>query len=149
MNNRVRLIFLILLSISSLIAVGAKGSNDGKQDSVKRVGGIYRVSSINKMSEGSYRIEFSSVTKTGRYDVLFLESDHVHVGLDEGAELRLSAEVIEDKGSYAEVGQVLLFFPSGDTYIPVWLLSKKISNFELRGSKYLEMHAPTSDYLIF
>lgn len=142
---RMSLALAIFFICCSVVTAGEKESDKN----VKRVGGIYKVSLIKKLAQDDYKIEFSSVSKTGRYDKLFLESDHVHVGIDEGVELRLSAEVIEDKGDVAEVGQVLLFFPSGDTYVPVWLLSKKFSNLQLRGSKYLEMHVPTSDYLIF
>jgi hypothetical protein len=42
-----------------------------------------------------------------------------------------------------------LFLPSAQGRVPVWMLSKKGSQFDLRGAKYLDMHAPVNDYIVF
>lgn len=115
---------------------------------VSRIGGNYRVDSIRKIKENIYRITFESLEKTGKYDRLVLESDHVNIGVETGMNIRLSAEVLKEQGAQAEVSQVLLFFPAGDTHVPIWMLSRKVSPRPLRGSKFLEMHAPTSDYFV-
>lgn len=115
---------------------------------VTKIGGLYKVTSIRKQADDHFVVEFTSTQKSGKYDVLVLESDHLHVAVEEGKELRLSAEVLKEGKNKTEVAQVLLFLPQGDTHVPIWLLSRHAPNSELRGSRYIEMHAPTSDYLI-
>ena len=115
---------------------------------VKRVGGDYQVTHVKKLGNRSFLIEFKAATPTGRFDVLRLESDHVHVAVQKGQTLRLSAEVFEDRGRSAEVSQVVLFLPSQRGRVPVWLLSNKFPANDLRGSRYLEMHVPLKDYLV-
>ena len=117
-------------------------------EEINRVGGVYRVESIKKKNDSSFLIEFKSIEPNGDYDILRLESDHVHVGVSVGMQMRLSAEILKEFSSYVEVSQVLLFFKRGASTVPVWLLSKK-SGRGLRGARYLEMHAPTSDYVVF
>ena len=115
---------------------------------IDKVGGLYKVESIKKKGTSYFEVRFKSTNKTGKFDTLILESDHVHVGVAVGMTLRLSAEILKAKGDTAEISQVLLFFKRGDSTVPVWLLSRK-GNPGLRGARYLEMHAPTSDYVIF
>lgn len=124
-----------------------RGLNFENQATAK-IGGDYRVSSIRKKGDDHFVVEFTSVHKTGKYDVLFLESDHLNVAVEEGKTLRLSAEILKEGKKKTEVSQVLLFLPHGETHVPVWLLSRNAPDKDLRGSRYIEMHAPTSDYLI-
>jgi len=114
----------------------------------EKVGGVYEVKEIERQAGGSFIIRFESTTKTGRFDHLNLESDHVHVGVEVGAKIRLSAQILSEAGATAEVAQVLVFLPSGQSHVPVWLLSRKAAPGGLRGPRYLEMHAPTSDYTV-
>jgi len=116
---------------------------------ILRVGGDYRVAMIEQMDSGSFRVEFHADQTTGKFDVLVLETDHVNYAVRENEVIRISAEVISVHDEIAEVAQVLLFLPSAQGYVPVWLLSRKGSAFDLRGSRYIEMHAPSSDYQIF
>jgi len=116
--------------------------------STTRIGGTYEVSDIKKRPDNTFAISFQSTTPSGRYDTLYLESDHVHMGLEVGSKLRISAQILEDRGREAEIAQILIFVPKGTTHVPVWLLSKKAPHLDLKSSKYLEMHAPTSDYTV-
>lgn len=156
--NRIFL-FKNLLSLT-LLCTSAVATAEGLSDlppalqdrdprsDVLRVGGDYKVEKIEKVSDRTFVVEFHSVTATGKYDVLRLESDHVHVAVKVGQTLRLSAEILADKGREAEVSQVVLFLPNPQGHVPVWLLSNKVPAGELRGSKYLEMHSPLNDYVV-
>src|SRR5438309_1256347 len=101
--------FLILL-VFALIAAGPAPQ---APDAI-RVGGDYKVTSVDKIDDHTFRVQFQSVKPTGRYDQLRLDSDHVHVAVKVGQEIRLSAEILsEDKhGASAEVAQMVLFLPS-------------------------------------
>ena len=114
-----------------------------------KITGQYKVHISKNGKFDNYRIEFQSKFKTGRLDRLDLMTDHVHLGLEDGAEVKLSAEVVRDFGVTGEISQVLVFLPrKGGSVTPVWLLSSAYLNRPLRGARYLEMHAPTSDYLV-
>ena len=93
-------------------------------------------------------IEFKAEHPTGHFDVLKLESDHVHVAVKVGQNLRLSAEILSQSGAGAEVSQVVLFLPAPEGHVPVWLLSNKAPPGDLRATRYLEMHSPLNDYMI-
>ena len=137
----------LAVAVTALFMIAA-GKPKAEEPQTEKVGGIYEVKDIEKRPNNTFLIKFESTTKTGRYDTLVLESDHVHMGLEVGAKLRLSAQILEERGATAEVAQVLLFLPVGQTHVPVWLLSRKAPAGDLKASKYLEMHAPTSDYTI-
>jgi hypothetical protein len=132
-----------LLWTGMAVAVEKK---EGERNKILRVGGVYEVASIKEVDHG-FKIEFKATAKTGKFDTLILESDHVHFSVKEGQKLRISAEVLSSNGRTAEVSQVLLFLPHEQGVAPVWMLSRK-SPGELEGSKYLEMHAPQADYTI-
>ncbi|MBQ48458.1 MAG: hypothetical protein CMP10_13670 [Zetaproteobacteria bacterium] len=130
--------FFILLLLSPAIGSGK----------VLRIGGEYKISSIQNTEQDRYRIEFHSIEPTGRFDRLVLHSNHVHMNLEKNDIIKLSAEVLRDHKTWAEVAQVLLFLPSGDTHVPVWMLSDLVPTNRLNGAKYLQMHAPTADYYV-
>jgi hypothetical protein len=115
---------------------------------VQRVGGDYTVAAIERQDDRSFLVEFKAVTPSGRYDTLRLESDHVHVAVKVGQKLRLSAEIMGEKGPVAEVAQVVLFLQGNEGRVPVWLLSTKAPMHDLRATRYLEMHVPANDYLV-
>lgn len=113
-----------------------------------RVGGDYKVTSVEKVRDGAFVVEFNSTTPSGKYDVLRLESDHVHVAVKVGQQIRLSAEILSEKGNTAEVSQMVIFLPSAQGHVPVWLLSKKAPAQDHPAAKYIEMHNPLNDYVI-
>ena len=150
MSSLIRLVIAFGCLIAPLTARSGTNSEPGKPaQEVEKVGGLYEVKQIERRPGDTFTIRFESVTKTGRYDALILESDHVHVGVELGAKVRLSAQILSETGATAEVAQVLVFLPVGQTHVPVWLLSRKAPHGDMRGTKYLEMHAPTSDYTVF
>lgn len=142
-----KLILLFLLVISTP-AFGRNASAFDGDDAAVRVGGNYKVTRVERLAPDHFRIEFTSSVKSGKHDRLILESDHVNVAVSKGMVLRLSAEVLRETKGATEVSQVLLFLPKNDTHVPVWLLSRNAKNQELRSSRYLEMHAPTSDFMV-
>jgi hypothetical protein len=119
-----------------------------KQPDVLRVGGDYKVDSVERLDERTFRVVFTAVKATGRYDTLRLDSDHVHVAVRVGQVVRLSAEILAERGAAADVAQMVVFLPSAQGREPVWLLSNKAPVRELRATKYLEMHSPMTDYMV-
>lgn len=115
---------------------------------LEKVGGLFRIASIQRLGDKDFRIKFESERKTGKGDVLVLRSDHVHLAMQEGQVLRLSAEVVRDGSSELEVTQVLMFLPSDQGATPIWLLSTQHTTHDFRGARWLEMHAPQADYTI-
>ncbi|MFW7378148.1 MAG: hypothetical protein ACOH5I_05025 [Oligoflexus sp.] len=115
---------------------------------ITRVGGDFLVKKIETLQDGSFRIVFDHADST-RHKTLVLVSDHVHMGVEEGQTLRLSAEILAEHEKYTEVSQVLLFLSSEYGKTPVWMLSQKQPHLSLGGVKLLEMHAPSADYAIF
>ncbi len=113
-----------------------------------RVGGDYKVTAVDKVRDGAFVLEFTSTAPSGKYDVLRLESDHVHVAVKVGQQIRLSAEILTEKGNSAEVSQMVIFLPSIQGHVPVWLLSNKAPAQDHPSSRYLEMHNPLNDYVI-
>ena len=113
-----------------------------------RVGGNYLVKEIKRTKKGSLLVTFESVVKNGKADFIRLDSDHIHVGVEEGQTLRISAEISKGAGKIVDANQILLFLPRAEGPVPVWLLSKKGRKGSLRGSSYLKMHDPKSDYVI-
>lgn len=121
-------------------------SDNGKE----RVSGLYKITQIEKNLGNEFVLHFEAETKDGVHDLLVLKSDGLNVKIDEGQVLRLSAEVIKSSLKEHEITQVLVFMPSSEYSLsPVWLLSKSHETHEIRGARYLEMHAPGSDYQVF
>ncbi len=133
-------LLLFLASNSILIAEPAP--------KISRVGGDYLVTAIEHLDKEEFRIQFSAVTPTGKFDQLTLHSNHVHVAVKQGQKLRLSAEILADSGATAEVAQMVIFVVNPQGPIPVWLLSNRAGPRELNATKYLEMHSPLTDYII-
>ncbi len=145
--NKLLVLFLTLCSTAAL-AVDSPKSETIEGTSILRVGGDYNVASVEKAGDHSFVVEFKSEKPTGRFDTLRLESDHVHVAVKVGQKIRLSAEILTEKGPVAEVAQVVVFLPVQDSHVPVWLLSNKAPNHDLRATKFLEMHDPLTDFTI-
>jgi hypothetical protein len=132
----------------ALAGTAAPAASTTAEPQVLRVGGDYTVSAIDKVDDRSFRVEFKAVKPTGKFDVLHLDSDHIHVAVKVGQTLRLSAEILAQHGSSADVAQMVLFLPSVQGHVPVWLLSNKAPVHDLRATKYLEMHVPMTDYMV-
>jgi len=150
MRPVITLIITLFVALPALAETSAQPKIEAVPEAPKilRVGGDYTVSSIDKAGEGAFKIEFKAVTPSGRFDTLKLESDHVHVAVRVGQKIRLSAEILAEAGPSAEVSQLVLFLENPQGPVPVWLLSNKAPAGELRGSRYLEMHAPMNDYQV-
>jgi hypothetical protein len=140
-------LFVLLLLAGATPAFADAGSVD-PDSQILRVGGDYTVTAVDKQGEGAFHVEFRAVTPSGKFDLLTLESDHVHVAVKVGQKIRLSAEILTQKGAAAEVAQVVIFLPSAEGRVPVWLLSTKAEGRDLRASRYLEMHVPANDFMI-
>ena len=150
MTRQLFLILPLLVSSFPLVAETPKELKIEENTPAKalRVGGSYKVTSIEKKEDGLYRIEFTSLVQSGVFDRIVLVSDHVHVRVEKDAEIRISAEILKGYGDWAEASQVLLFLPVGDTTQKIWMLSANSSFSRLNGSRYLEMHSPASDYSV-
>jgi hypothetical protein len=141
-------LFGILLSFASVCLAAPPDGNDQSAGKMERVGGTYLVTAINKIADNAFQIEFKSTVPSGHFDILRLESDHVHMAVKIGQRIRLSAEILAVDGAVAEVSQVLLFLNTQQGRVPVWLLSNKAKEGSLRAAEYLEMHVPATDYII-
>jgi len=143
MNKLLKMILVVAAFTASSVQAQPESG-----DQFIRVGGNYIVKSVEQKSGDSFLVRFLAETQTGKFDELVLESDHVHVAVKVGRTLRLSAEVLQTKGPKAQISQVVLFFPNAEGHVPVWLMSNKFRNIDLKASKYLDMHAPINDYMI-
>ncbi len=120
------------------------------KDQAERVSGLYKVAAIEKKVENEYLIHFAAEAKDGVHDLLVLSSEGLNVKIQEGQVLKLAAEVIKSHAKEQEITQVLLFMPSQDYGLtPIWMLSKNFETREIRGARWLEMHAPQADYQVF
>ncbi len=144
MNN---LLKMILVS-AMFLATSLHAEPETAVEQFIRVGGNYIVKSVEQKSGNSFIVSFTAESQTGKFDELQLESDHVHVAVKVGRTIRLSAEILKANGPKAEISQVVLFFPNAEGHVPVWLISNKFPNRDLKATKYLDMHAPNNDYMI-
>lgn len=141
---------LPLAAVESKVDPSSKSTEKQNQpEKLERIGGTYRIVRLNKLGDADFQIHFESVPLTGRFDRLVLRSDHVHMSIQEGQVLRLSAEVLSSEKPEVEVTQVLLFLSHSDYgTTPVWLLSSQHVTKDFRGSRWLDMHAPQADFQI-
>ena len=115
----------------------------GEESKLLKIGGEFLIKSIEK-ENASFVVVFKA--QDGGKD-LVLHTDHVHVGLQAGSKLRLSAEVTHE-GDLLEINQVMVFIPIAEGVKPIWMLSKSYKSGNLP-SRYIEMHDPQSDYILF
>lgn len=136
-----------LLVLASMLLLGAQNNTSTK---LVRVGGEFKVKSIQKTKDHSFVVTFASTDSQAKVQEIKLESTYLHVSVEEGKVLRLSAEVATQQGRVVEAKQILLFLPTASSYLPVWLLSRSAPALsDLKGAKYIDMHAPQSDFLLF
>ena len=140
------LIFILSMMLNDFAF--SQGMPSHSLTKVMRAAGTYQVAKISKQVDGGFVIEFVSVQPTGRFDLLKLSSDHIHVAVKLGDKIRLSAEVFSENGSSAEVSQMVVFFSNPIGAIPVWLLSNKTPPRDLNAVNYLKMHVPQTDYTL-
>jgi len=135
---------------SWFIAVQAmRAEGDDSQSKALRVGGNYKVESITSGAKGSFDVTFRAENVTGRFDVLRIHTDHLHVAVKEGETLKISASILNEKSNEAEIHQVVLFIPRPEGATPVWMLSSAKDVRRLEATQYLKMHAPQTDFLLF
>jgi hypothetical protein len=115
----------------------------GEEAKLLKIGGEFLIKSIEK-ENSSFVVVFKA--QDGGKD-LVLHTDHIHVGLQTGSKLRLSAEVTHE-GNVLEINQVMVFMPIAEGVKPIWMLSRTFKNGYLP-SRYIEMHDPQSDYILF
>lgn len=113
-----------------------------------RLGGDFLISSIEKLEDRKFLVRFISEDPQFKKPLVLI-SDHVHVGVQEGEHIRISAEVLKETDESIEVSQVLLFLPNQLGFTPVWMLSQNATSHELKGARFLQMHAPSADFAIF
>ncbi len=143
-----KLITLGYLAVLGFSALTVRAEEPLKED-VERVSGVYKVAKIEKRPGNEYDIQFDAQAKDGVHDTLVLKSDGLNVKLGEGQVIKLSAEVVKSSTKQQEITQVLLFLPSENYGLtPIWMLSKVHETHEMRGARYLEMHAPQADYQV-
>lgn len=139
---------MTILRLILALAAFAVSTTTFAAEQILRVGGDYTVEAIDKVNDRTFKIIFKADKPSGKFDVLRLDSDHVHVAVKVGQKIRLSAEILGQKGAEAEVAQVVIFFEGNVGRVPVWMLSNKAPQSELRASKYLEMHVPANDFIV-
>ncbi len=136
-----------LLVLASLLLLGTQDNPSAK---LVRVGGEFKVKSIVKTKELGFVVTFVSTDRKAQVQKITLESSYLHVSVEEGKVLRLSAEVAAQQGNVVEARQILLFLPTPTSYLPVWLLSRSAPALsDLKGARYIDMHAPQSDFMLF
>lgn len=143
-------LWIIIVALCAVnFSAFAEEADQAKEAVLERVGGEYTVSKIERQKDGSFLILFKSRVSTKVADEIILYSDHIHIGVKVGQTLRLSAEVNSVKKKRVEAAQVVVFLPKKEGPVPVWLLSKKGRKEGSKPSKYLKMHNPQSDFLVF
>lgn len=142
-------IFLNLVMAATSFRAFSQTETKSKAENPKyeRVGGTFLVSDIKKLSDGSFRVVFKATSEKPLLKELILESTHVHMSVNVGQELRLSADVLDQVNGIAKVGQMVLFMPGRNGPTPVWLLSKNFKA-EAPPAKLIEMHAPSTDFQV-
>lgn len=137
-------------AVSESVLVAAHSPSNAAEDAPKviRVGGDYLVGTVDRTPQERFVVEFKAVHPTGHFDVLKLETDHVHVGIKPGMTVRLSAEIDSSTGPVAEASQVVIFFHGPSGRVPVWLLSSRVKQRDLGAIRYLEMHNPATDFVV-
>lgn len=143
-------VFTTLLAalVAVAFALSATTSQAEPEGKPLRVGGDYTVTAIDRLNDHEFHVEFKAVAPTGKFDVLTLQSDHVHVSVRVGQKLRLAAQILSTKGNTAEVSEMVIFIPNAQGPVPVWLLSNKAQGLDLRATDYLKMHSPLTDYMV-
>ncbi len=116
---------------------------------LQRIGGNFTVTEINKLAAGDFEVVFKAETDSDKYNKLKLKTDHINVAVEQGKTIKLSAEVERVEGDFVWVRQMVIFVPSPQGSIPIWLLSKAEGKPNFKREKYLKMHAPNSDYTVF
>ncbi|MBP9706235.1 MAG: hypothetical protein KBD78_01225 [Oligoflexales bacterium] len=145
--------FLNLIIFSLILCGEIFAQNTSIQTSppikIEQVGGTYKIEAINKYV-GGVKVIFVSSSSADKYQRLILDTQHIHIGLDVGDELRISSEVESINKSTINIRQVLVFLPAVESHTPVWLTSKNLLVPDFFSNKnILKMHVPQSDYLIF
>lgn len=142
-------VFTFISLFAALALAGSGFSQEVPKEKVERVSGQYKLERIEKKVDNEYVLHFTAETKDGVHDQLVLNSEGMNVKIAEGQVVKLSAEVIASSAKEHEITQVLLFMPSQEYGLtPIWMLSRTHETHEIRGARWLEMHAPQADYQV-
>lgn len=142
---------LVLSGAQSSTKPGAQKELEVRQSrhvTKKRVEGRFKVKTIKRL-DSYYRLVFENIDRTAKTKHLTLDTNYVHIGVERGKVLRLSAEVRASDNDGNEIKQVLLYLPKEGSHSPVWMLSRSHPQMKFTGARLLDMHAPQSDYLLF
>lgn len=139
---------MILCALVLLAARETPLKDKGFRVQGKLVEGQFKVKTIERRY-GYHRLVFENVDRTATTKRLTLDTNYVHVGVEKGRVLRLSADVSAAGNASREIKQVLLYLPQDGSHTPVWMLSRSHPQMKFTGARLLDMHAPQSDYLLF
>lgn len=124
-------------------------TNESQTPKMQRIGGSFEVTQIERLKDGNFQATFTATQNDTMFKTLVLESSHVHVAVQKGATLRLSADVQAVNGTTAQIDQVVLFLPGRVGRTPVWMVSRRSKGYQNPPSKLLDLHAPGTDYQVF
>jgi hypothetical protein len=149
--KRVFKVIVITIALCSLcfVANAENPTSTAQTESVKRIGGDFKVAKISPLSKLGFRVLFRSTSNTAPVQFLQLDAPHLHFGLKEGQVLRLTAEVSGKIKSGYKVDQMVLFVPSNGQTNPIWLTSINSKPVAIPPGRLIELHAPRSDYTVF
>ncbi len=144
-----RKVFTFISLFAALALTPSAFSQEAQKNKLERVSGLYKLDRVEKKVDNEYVLHFTAETKDGVHDQLVLNSEGMNVKIAEGQVIKLSAEVIASSAKEHEITQVLIFMPSPEYGLtPVWMLSRTHETREIRGARWLEMHAPQADYQV-
>lgn len=121
------------------------------KDQRDKIEGSFIIDKITSISAPSGKVEIfkivlRSLSSKGPIKTIFFETNSVHKLMKEGAKFLINAEVIKLRSEVYEAMQILVFFPRGTGHRPVWIVSHKNRELNLRGARFIDMHNP--DFLI-
>lgn len=134
-----------LMIVLSFVAISLQAA---EPPSPAKIRGSYAISSIEQKGPSEYLVRFVP-EKPSDGPILSLKTSNLHSRLKAGVSLDLVADLVKSTGGEAEASQVMVMFKVAGARVPVWLISKDYGPRNLRGDRYLDMHAPTTDFLVF
>lgn len=124
-----------------------------EEHQVNRVKGLYKIAKITKFSERDFLTVFAYAGEVSASDDrpqdILLRTNHMHLALQEGETFEIAAEVAKKSKQGILAAQVMVNIETPTSKVPVWLLSSQYGTNDLRGARYIDMHAPVSDFMVF
>jgi hypothetical protein len=111
--------------------------------------GVFKVSAIENKT-GYYIIKFSPVEAKKDSEDMFFETDLLNSWIKVGEKLKIYTSISRDQVSKKlKTAHVLVTLPMPRGEVKMWLLSRNQKDFDFKSAKYLNMHSPHTDYLIY